>query len=210
MGKKENQLNPNDAVCTPACIYEPVLEALGIHQFDLDPCGHPDATVPVRRSIILTDYVVSPEPAVRTLRRPQYVYGNGHKLRWRGKDVWLNPPYSQLQYGVATKKNPEGGKYPWLYKLAHEARRGVAFLPSRTSSGWWHENVLRCKQADILVQLKGRVQHIGHEYGSPFHQVLVAYNIFDPYAIVDVSLGAWREAFRPHDAFVSDLREMRR
>lgn len=205
MGKKENEIGGNDAVCTPASVYEPVLQALGHPRFTLDPCSHPDALVPTELRVLLPGYDTG-------VARPFTIYGNGLDVDWTNHDVWLNPPYSQLQYF---------NKYLWLRKCAEEAYRAVAFLPSRTSSGWWHEGILNCPQADILVQLRGRVRHIGHEYGSPFHQVLVGYGLVDAMAkqrewteesAEENVLERWRAAFKhgePRGAFVSNLRQMR-
>ena len=213
MGKKENESSKNDSVMTPANIYGPVLEALGIERFDLDPCSHPRAVVPVRTRIMLPEYqkweyTLSAGDLGELPGHPpseQRIYGDGLTYPWDG-DVWKNPPYSQLQYSVPTKKNPQG-KYPWFYKLVHEAKRGVAFLPSRTSSGWWHRWVLEEPTAHILVQLKGRVKHHGEQWGSPFHQVLVAYNVFAGADDLDI-LDDWVEVFRGK-GFVSSLRAMR-
>jgi len=220
MGKKENQLNPNDEVCTPPAIYERVLKALGVDRFSFDPCSHPDSTIPADYRVLLPKYerLSSPIslPDGTSVRIADYhasdlIYGDGLKLSWEDQLPWLNPPYSQLQY-------PK--KYPWLEKLSKEAEQGVAFLPVRTSSGWWHEGVLNNPHADILVQLKGRVQHVGHECGSPFHQVLVGYNVIptlaeqrawthdnaEEYLLEE----KWRPAFNhPHGGFVSSLRRMR-
>ena len=204
MGKKENQLSKNDAVCTPASIFEPCLDAFGIECFDLDPCSHPASIIPARRHVLLPQYNDG-NPNL------QYcTFGDGLAVDWTDKVVWENPPYSQLQY-------PK--KYPWLHKLATEARRGVAFLPVRTSSGWWHDGVLNCSDAHILVQLRGRVTHVGEKYGAPFHQCLVAYNVFGSQpaepggysptlAEARRELRGWRKAFP--SAFVLDLRKARK
>lgn len=209
MGKKENEIGGNDAVCTPASVFEPVLQAMGLERFDLDPCSHPDAVVPVRKRVLLPAYEQWEYTLSAALddwpgrENEERIYADGLTLDWSGQDVWKNPPYSQLRHTVPTKKYP-GGKYPWFHKLAYEAARGVAFVPSRTSSRWWHHWVLNCPRADILVQLKGRVRHHGEKWGSPFHQVLVAYNV------TPEALDAWREAFdHPHGGFVTDLRRMR-
>jgi len=157
MGKKENELKPNDAVVTPACIYEPILEALGLTAFGLDPCSHPRAIVPVVTQVLLPKYRTPEDVCVR-------VFADGLTVDWSEEFVWLNPPYSHLQY-------PK--KYPWLPKLANEAERGVAFLPSRTSSGWMHEQVFDTAQAVSFI--RGRVKHVGEKWGSPFHQFLAFY-----------------------------------
>lgn len=204
MGRNENTLKTNDAVCTPPEVFLPALKALGIESFDLDPCSHPNALVPTRRRVLLPEYREKLEGRQSAIG---VLYGDGLMLPWRG-DVWLNPPYSHLQYLK---------RFPWIDRLSTEATRGVAFLPSRTSAGWWHEKVLRNEHADILVQLRGRVKHVGEKWGSPFQQVLVGYGVFLPagdeprWGGPSVELARWRDAFQhPHKAFVSSLREMRR
>jgi hypothetical protein len=156
VGKKENERSKNDEVCTPAEVFQPVLDALGWDQFDLDPCSHPRSIIPSADRIMLPQYRGVP----CALNSPT-VYNDGLKITWRKQRVWKNPPYSQLQY---TKK------YPWLEKAANEAKRCVGWLPTRTSSQWWHEYV---RQAAAVCLWKGRVQHVGEEWGSPFHQALV-------------------------------------
>jgi len=156
MGKKENQLSKNDQVCTPVSVFQPVLDALGWEEFELDPCSHPDSIVPARTRVFLPEYRGTVAASGRD------IFGDGLKdAYWRGSNAWLNPPYSQLQYDK---------KYPWLGKAADEAKTCVAFLPSRTSTGWWHNHV---RNAQMLCKLRGRVKHVGHEHGSPFHQSLV-------------------------------------
>jgi len=156
MGKKENERSKNDEVCTPVEVFQPVLDALGWDCFDLDPCSHLDAIVPVRKRVLLPMYRrYGPTSSSRN------TYGDGLKISWRKQRVWKNPPYSQFQY---TKK------YPWLEKAAEEASRCVGWLPTRTSSQWWQEYVRR---AAAVCLWKGRVQHVGEEWGSPFHQALV-------------------------------------
>lgn len=203
LGKKENERSKNDAVCTPPSVFEPVLEALGISAFDLDPCSHPRAIIPVHTCVLLPKYSYDNPIRVQVDGQKQdFYFGDGLAYDWSDEDTWLNPPYSQLQYYE---------RYQWLRKLAYEARRGVAFLPSRTSSKWWHEGVLNNPKADILVQLKGRVHHHGEKWGSPFHQVLVAYNVIGHQGLIHkLTLERWRAAFdHPHKAFVSSLRSMR-
>lgn len=179
MGKKENERSKNDEVCTPADVYQPVLDALGWDRFDLDPCSHPRAIVPAKQRVLLPRYREEEYSVVQRvfrdgiLRPPggagavvgpprgKVAFGDGLAISWRKQRAWLNPPYSQLQY---TKK------YPWLEKAASEAKRCVGWLPTRTSSQWWQEYVRR---AAAVCLWKGRVQHVGEEWGSPFHQALV-------------------------------------
>ena len=51
MGKSEHTLSTNDEVCTPAAIYDRVVEILGPIGFD--PCSHPSSTVPAQTQVLL-------------------------------------------------------------------------------------------------------------------------------------------------------------
>jgi hypothetical protein len=145
-------------VCTPKSVFQPVLDALGWQKFDLDPCSHPETIIPARATVMLPEYRGTFEEQDH---HGDVIYGDGLSVDWGGLRTWLNTPYSQLQYDK---------KYPWLTKAAEEAESAVAFLPSRTSTAWWHNHV---RNAQMLCKLRGRVKHVGHEHGSPFHQSLV-------------------------------------
>jgi hypothetical protein len=171
MGKMENERSKNDEVCTPAIVFQPILDALRWKAFDLDPCSHPRSIVPARTAVLLPQYSeggVARFPAVRGGARRCFIYADGLQFTWRKKRTWLNPPYSQLQY---TKR------CPWLVKARDEASRCVALLPVRTSSGWWHEFV---RPASARCYWKGRIQHVGEKWGSPFHQALVFWGFTPP------------------------------
>ena len=159
MGKKENERSKNDEVCTPEEVFRPVLDALGWDCFDLDPCSHPGAIVPVKRRVLLPMYMHKTLNVSGSFCR-RTTYGSGLDISWRNQRVWLNAPYSQLQHMK---------KYPWLEKAVSEAKRCVGWLPTRTSSQWWQEYARR---AAAVCLWKGRVRHVGEKWGSPFHQAL--------------------------------------
>lgn len=162
MGKKENELSKNDEVCTPSVVFQPILDALGWKAFDLDPCSHPRSIVPCVDRILLPQYEAEwkEDMVRRSHNASSIIFHCGTSITWRKQSVFLNPPYSQLQYIK---------RCPWLEKARDEAKSCVALLPSRTSSGWWHEFVL---PAPALCYWKGRIQHVGEQWGSPFHQAL--------------------------------------
>lgn len=163
MGRKENEASKNDEVCTPEIVFVPILRALRKKHFDIDPCSHPDAIIPVKQRVFLPKYQGQAITRLKGIRDAIISFGDGLMFDWQRKLVWLNPPYSQLQY---TKK------FPWLPKAARNCRC-VALLPSRTSSGWWQDGV--AGDGQMVVFLRGRIRHVGWEWGSPFHQTLVFY-----------------------------------
>ena len=62
---------------------------------------------------------------------------------WRGETVWMNPPY-----GHQIKD--------WVKKISEEG--GVALLPARTDTRWFHDYILG--KAEIRF-LRGRVKFNG-------------------------------------------------
>ncbi len=55
---------------------------------------------------------------------------NGLKQDWTGEIVWMNPPYGEPM--------PK-----WLRKLAYSDCAGIALLPVRTSTSWFHQYVVK-------------------------------------------------------------------
>ena len=96
----------------------------------------------------------------RTAKRRYFV--NGLSKPWNGR-VWLNPPY-----GTALRE--------WLKRLT-EHDNGVALVPARTDTVWFHELVFG--HAWAVLFLKGRIQFERADgrrrSGSPFPSCLVAY-----------------------------------
>ena len=165
MARNETEARKNDEVCTPKEVWQPVLRALGKKRFDMDPCSHPDAIIPVKQRVLLPKY--KRLKLIHPYKRETVCFGDGLLFDWRDRLVWLNPPYSNLQYRK---------KYPWLGKAASKCKC-VALLPSRTSSRWWQNDVAGLGQ--MIVFWRGRIHHVGWEWGSPFHQSLVFYG-FSP------------------------------
>lgn len=82
---------------------------------------------------------------------------------WHGR-VWLNPPY-----GDDARK--------WLAKLAAHGN-GIALIPPRMGSKWFHEVVL--DTFDSILFLKGRIAFLDARTGQPVKgnnadSILVAY-----------------------------------
>lgn len=160
MGKSEHTLSTNDEVCTPAAVYDRIVEILGPIGFD--PCSHPASAVPSETQVLLPRYwtdPLKPCPAEESGGEQLTVYGDGLSFDWGGMGlVYVNPPYSLLP------------KQPWVRKAREEADEAVLLLPVRTAGAWWQDEVSRCQ---AITFLRGRVQHDGAEHGAPFHQCLV-------------------------------------
>lgn len=77
------------------------------------------------------------------------IANNGLALPWHGR-VWLNPPY-----GSEARL--------WLRKLA-EHGNGIALIPPRVGSIWFHEEVFA--KCDAILFKKGRIAFIGQD-GKP-------------------------------------------
>lgn len=160
VGKNENTLNTNDAVCTPPEIFEPILAALGPIGFD--PCSHPASNVPAATQVLLPRYWTDPDkppPSEEQNGETLVLWGSGLDFHWGGMGlVFVNPPYSELS------------KKPWIAKARDEADEAVLFLPVRTAGAWWQDEITRCQ---AITFLRGRITHDGETVGAPFHQCLV-------------------------------------
>jgi hypothetical protein len=103
---------------------------------DLDPCGHPESVVGARRQYLL--------------ERGE----DGLVLPWAGF-YYCNPPYSR------------GNLDRWLARCREQAAagaRGIALVPSDTSTRWWHYEVRR---ATAFCLLSKRARFLGAVSGSP-------------------------------------------
>lgn len=151
MGRPENTMSKDDAVCTPKDIWGPVVEALGT--IGLDPCSNPASTVPALSQVLLPIYWTDPDKPAPTEWQDggdhDFLYADGLTLHWGDCGlVWLNPPYSEL---------PDAkGRPSWLGKFVSEVDEGVAFVPVRSASEWWQNYVPRCDAITLLAQ---RVVH---------------------------------------------------
>lgn len=86
---------------------------------------------------------------------------DGLKVDWTGKRVWLNPPYGK-----------------WIIPFLQRMRLGIALLPCRTDTGWFHDLVLpRCHS---ILLVRGRIKFIAKDLrkcNSPaFASILVSYS----------------------------------
>lgn len=153
MGKSEHTFSTNDAICTPAQIYEPIVEALG--PIGLDPFGHPASKVPAKMTIMLEQYALlkSTDP-----RGGSILWGSAYDYDWCGRGlVFCNGPYSDVA--------------PWAHQMWSE-RGGdevVGLLPVRTSSDWWQRWTT---ESDVVLFLNARVHFDNYPHQAPFHSAL--------------------------------------
>lgn len=80
---------------------------------------------------------------------------DGLRQDWSGERVWMNPPYGRL-----IKE--------WTRK-ARTAQLAVGLLPSRTDTGWWHDDVQG--KAEVRF-VRGRLRFEGAKWSAPFPSVV--------------------------------------
>lgn len=95
-----------DEQYTPSSFFDPLDEEFG---FDLDPCCTPESAK-CKRYFTKKD--------------------NGLLKSWKGRRVFMNPPYSQIA--------------AWLTKATYEVKHNgcifvAALLPAWTDRAWWHK-----------------------------------------------------------------------
>lgn len=104
----------------------------------------------------------------------------GLDLPWAGR-VWCNPPY-----GSECRD--------WLRKLAQHGN-GIALIPPRVGSHWFHQEVL--ETCDAVLFLKGRIAFLDDQLkpvaGNNADSVLIAYGLENVKAL-SLSL-SFREGF---------------
>jgi len=85
---------------------------------------------------------------------------DGLSKSWLGERVFMNPPYGR-----------EIGK--WVKKISEEG--GVALLPARTDTSWFHNYILG--KAEVRF-LRGRLKFGGHRNSAPFPSMVVIFKNF--------------------------------
>lgn len=87
---------------------------------------------------------------------------DGLAASWRGKRVWMNPPYGR-----------EIGK--WIAKAATGgAELCVCLLPARTDTKWFHTHILNNPRAEVRF-VKGRLKFGGAANAAPFPSMIVIF-----------------------------------
>lgn len=90
---------------------------------------------------------------------------NGLERSWKGKRVWCNPPYSNVE--------------AWVDKALAETDVNVdtfvvMLLPSRTDTKWFHK--LLYKHQVSVKFIRGRLRFNGCKQNAPFPSILVFFN----------------------------------
>lgn len=90
---------------------------------------------------------------------------NGLMQSWRGKRVWMNPPYGRT-IGQWMKKA--------YYEAVVNGATVVCLVPARTDTTWWHEYAAKGK----VEFIRGRLKFGGHKNSAPFPSAVV---VFQPH-----------------------------
>jgi len=87
---------------------------------------------------------------------------DGLSTDWRGKRIWMNPPYGSV-IGHWVKKAATG-----------RAEVVVCLLPARTDTRWFHDHIYQNPHAEIRF-IKGRIRFAGAAHSAPFPSMLVIF-----------------------------------
>jgi phage N-6-adenine-methyltransferase len=87
---------------------------------------------------------------------------DGLSADWRGKRVWMNPPYGS-EIGKWVEKAATGG-----------AAIAVCLLPARTDTRWFHRHIYGNPKAEMRF-VKGRLKFGGAITSAPFPSMLVIF-----------------------------------
>lgn len=121
-------------------------------KFDLDPCHSLSQNNPKNKKIY-----------GKHAKKVYTIKDDGLKQKWKGR-VWLNPPYGR-------------SISPFMEKMS-EHGNGIALVPARTDTRWFHDFVF--KKASAILFLKGRIKFYGSEgyagYTATFPSCLVSYD----------------------------------
>lgn len=88
-------------------------------------------------------------------------YEDGLKQDWKNRTWWMNPPYGR-----------EIGK--WVYKAYLTGGGGVALLPARTDTQWFHNYIYKKKNVEIRF-IKGRLKFGDSKNSAPFPSMVVIF-----------------------------------
>jgi site-specific DNA-methyltransferase (adenine-specific) len=87
---------------------------------------------------------------------------DGLAADWRGKRVWMNPPYGREIH-------------KWIAKAATGgAEICVCLLPARTDTRWFHRHILGNPHADVRF-IKGRLKFGDAKSAAPFPSMVVIF-----------------------------------
>lgn len=137
-----DQAADSDTQNTPLWLVEKALHFFGGPP-DLDPCSNEWSRMPARISHWLSD-------GEDGLARP-----------WKGRTLWLNPPYSD--------------PWPWLRRTAQWPGVGLALVKHDHTTRWWRDFVrgrLRCNLHKRVAFESPR----GPQKAAPFPSTLVLFD----------------------------------
>jgi len=148
MGKSEHQHNLNDHWCTPAEVYDPIVEHWG--GIGLDPFSNPDSQIPA-------------DNKWSELSRPKKGYRgtawgiDSFEHAWSGWGlVFLNGPFSQAE--------------AWLKKGLEEADELIFLCKANMNARYLHRWVRPL--VDTLAFWDHRMQFLGAPWTASFHVML--------------------------------------
>jgi hypothetical protein len=162
VGRSEHTFGTNDTHCTPAAVYEPVLEALRIDRFGLDPFGNPASPVPADTVILLPDYWstlwAAEEDDASETATTLYLKGDAYAFDWGDQGaVFCNGPTSACA--------------PWAEKMAGDegGDENVSLWPVRTRTNWWQKWVA---PSDAILFWRGGIKFVGSPWQAPWSSAL--------------------------------------
>ncbi len=86
---------------------------------------------------------------------------DGLSKDWHGEVVFMNPPYGR-EIGL------------WVRKISRVGVGGVALLPARTDTRWFHDYIYENKKVEIRF-IKGRLKFGGCKNSAPFPSMIVIF-----------------------------------
>lgn len=150
----------NHSWCTPEWILKICREALGVEQFDLDPCSNPTSVVNAKTEFRLPER-------------------NGLLESWDEYDtIFVNPPYgvahvhktTLLEYEGVWSECPEKDEYytssidQWIDKCAATSSRIIALIPVTPETRAWRESIW--DRATAICFLNKRAKFIDPKTGE--------------------------------------------
>jgi hypothetical protein len=184
MGRAEHTFGRNDTHCTPPDVFEPVLEALRLTEFGLDPFGNPFSVVPTKSMIMLE------AAEVKNAHGHIDAIDYAELVRWRQdgnlvpswSDDPLQPLTATVTWGDAYDYNwsglgavfcngPTSLCKPWAEKVHGEegGDENISLWPVRTGAKWWQKFVA---PSDCICFWEGRVTFLGSRDQAPWHNAL--------------------------------------
>jgi len=161
--------------CTPQVV-KSLVESFWNDVPDFDPCGHPT-------NLWASLTALLPQYREGGPNGSHVAYRDSLQNNWTGRGrTYMNPPYGR---GIGV----------WCEKLRREADEGIALLPARTDTQWFHEQVWR---ADALCFWEGRLyfEQDGVRNPAPFPSVIAYYGVSG--IAIEAQLSRFEALFSKH------------